>query len=325
MTRIKQYDPEWIAELQAHIDPVLEEAKARREARSQEEEDRLMRELMDEPIDPDIELISAFLTLDMPAEEMVKVEDRLANDAEFRQKCAPLIWLWDTPISFTPPSERNAPRTPPPPPPMSDRVGEPIDFVEAGPVRRRMRLIIIGAIVVPIIIGLFGWWGVRVVTRQFKGMIGTTAAIQGKQALTINFKNPVVHVATIDPLIVEPRPGIKLELSPHSQFTVADSTAGKGSLWPLGALDGDMIIDISPQHTNVAIRTYASIAFVLGPGRYAIHSPPGAAETLVTIAPGSAYRPVGDSTITSGHVAIKQVTYRIPTDTAGFPKLPRAK
>ncbi|HET9423881.1 MAG TPA: hypothetical protein VFO55_00810 [Gemmatimonadaceae bacterium] len=63
-------------------------------------------------IDPDIALISAYLARELSPMQVLAVEDRLANDAEFRAAMQPVIDAWAAPVaSLTGSAPRAAPLT----------------------------------------------------------------------------------------------------------------------------------------------------------------------------------------------------------------------
>src|SRR5438034_1379590 len=56
--------------------------------------------------DPDVVLITKYLTGDLPSAEARAVDERLETDAKFREKVSPLIWLWKQPIDLGPETDR---------------------------------------------------------------------------------------------------------------------------------------------------------------------------------------------------------------------------
>lgn len=53
-----------------------------------------------EPLDSDIELITRFLSREMSEEEMDALENRMADDAAFYEKVAPIMKIWFMPVHF---------------------------------------------------------------------------------------------------------------------------------------------------------------------------------------------------------------------------------
>src|SRR4051794_15347711 len=104
MTVMEKWDPAWWAAVQRTLDPALERtlSASRVHELSEEEEDALL-EAEDGPFDPDIDLITDYLSVRMAPEQLEAVKQRLATDEAFREKVAPLIWLWNSPLTFTPP------------------------------------------------------------------------------------------------------------------------------------------------------------------------------------------------------------------------------
>jgi hypothetical protein len=60
--------------------------------------DSLVGPILDDGVDPDIELITDFLLSELSPAEMSAVEDRLARDEVFLRKVAPIIKMWNSPM-----------------------------------------------------------------------------------------------------------------------------------------------------------------------------------------------------------------------------------
>ena len=55
---------------------------------------------MEEPVDPDIALITDYFTRELTEAEAEQVEDRIADDAEFYRKVSPIIGMYTSDLDF---------------------------------------------------------------------------------------------------------------------------------------------------------------------------------------------------------------------------------
>ena len=63
----------------------------------------------DEPVDPDIALITDYLANELPVAEVKAVEDRLLADEVFYEKVRPITTMWTLPASLRPANESDSP------------------------------------------------------------------------------------------------------------------------------------------------------------------------------------------------------------------------
>ena len=59
-----------------------------------------LRDDMEEPVDPDIALITDYFTHELTEAEAEQVEDRIADDAEFYRKVSPIIGMYTSDLDF---------------------------------------------------------------------------------------------------------------------------------------------------------------------------------------------------------------------------------
>jgi hypothetical protein len=275
----------------------------------------------DEPIDPDIALITDWLAHELSPEDEAMVEKRLEEDFEFFEKVAPVMNLWHDPV-FVRELTARAEADTKPRFSASERTAGPqgIDPSPQRPVRegshryaatvpeeaelpatdvlteRRLRRAHLrsnlykGALFVYsiaatylIVFGLPTKWYVKHTATPHD--IVTTRAEWTPTAQPLPHGVMVETDATHTKEITL-RGGSRVALRPNSRFTY-EYIAGPIPLGVMAILDGEAAIDLSRGDKRMVVHSSAAEALML-PGNYALRCEPGCAAMMMTVGAGVA-------------------------------------
>jgi hypothetical protein len=274
----------------------------------------------DEPIDPDVELITDWLAHELSPEDEAMVEKRLEEDFEFFEKVAPVMNLWhdpvfvreltaraeaDTKLRISVPERTAGPQGIDPSPQRPVREGShrydatvpeeaelPATDVFTERRLRRAHLrskLYKGALFVYSIAATY-LMIVGLPTQLYVKHSETPHdVVTTRVAYTSTAQVPngvTIETNATETKEIALRGGSKGVLRPNSRFTYG-YIAGPIPLGVMAVLDGEAAIDLSPGDKRMRLKTSAGGA-LLNPGNYAVRCEPSCTAMLLTVGVGMA-------------------------------------
>lgn len=239
------------------------------------------------PVDPDIVLITDYLTGDLSPADAAAVEDRLVDDEAFFDKVAPVIKIWTMPMDFDE-VDAGAALEVPLSLPMS--VPEPEPTVVEPPRRfsrrRRVAYVSMGAAAALLMALLFAGGPGGVMATMFTGSkdraeIRTghapTAEVAGGRLIETGAGETVTDTLRHGSLVTV-RPGSRFQWKAVPLLTLSADAA---------ALDGEAAFEVPEGKGIILLRT--SVGDVrLNAGAIALRCAPGCDAMLMTVGRGTA-------------------------------------
>ncbi len=312
---------DWVAELQGAIDPLLDEALEERRRRTPDDDARREAEFLAalDRTDPDIELLTRYAEVELSDEKIIEVEDRMLSDPEFARKARVFMWLWQSPISFVPPSVRGKDDHQLPPRRPAPGAGKIMDVAPIGPYVRRIRdLLWVGAIIVTLVAIILSAF-LKMTNTAEQRSLAVQQEIHEGRATTVGMSVPRVFSTNLTGTEqIHFLEGQRAVLAPLTRLTYDGNW--RVSSDPLVALDGEASFSVPDTATVKGLRLETPAATLhLLPGRYAVRGAPASIETLVTIDSGTVVTSTG-ARYTAGWIVVRRIgAVRVSPTGEGFP------
>lgn len=225
-----------------------------------------VRSVQQEPIEPEIALITDYLAHELTPERAAAVEERLATDLDFYMYVAPIIKAWRVPAH--------------------DRPDFYTGFAEPLPMPSRARRYVVR----------FAFAAIAVFVVFSTGMylyVAGSGAVQDKRDdLTGRARSGDVQLGAATTSVAGGSATVKLRHG--SVVTLRGEALFKFTATPpvlpaavFATLDGEAAFEITPKEGTVQVTTSAGQVW-FGTGSYAVRCAPGCTAMLVTVAAGAA-------------------------------------
>jgi hypothetical protein len=217
-----------------------------------------VRSVQQEPIEPEIALITDYLAHELTPERAAAVEERLATDLDFYMYVAPIIKAWRVPAH--------------------DRPDFYTGFAEPLPMPSRARRYVVR----------FAFAAIAVFVVFSTGMylyVAGSGAVQDKRDdLTGRARSGDVQLGAATTSVAGGSATVKLR---HGSVVTLRGEALFKPAAVFATLDGEAAFEITPKEGTVQVTTSAGQVW-FGTGSYAVRCAPGCTAMLVTVAAGAA-------------------------------------